>query len=457
MNAMLIHSDLPAQPYTVVLGLGQTGVSSARYLRRQGLNFVLVDTRAEPPGLAKLAKEFDGIPMFLGEVDPELFVAASSVVVSPGLSPNEPAVAAAIAAGSPLRTDIDLFCATAAAPIIGITGSNAKSTVTTLVGLMAKRAGKRVAVGGNLGTPALDLLDDEAELYVLELSSFQLEYSASLPLSTACLLNLTPDHLDWHGTADAYRQAKQKIFSGSKTAVFNRADLLTAPVSSFPQNRVSFGLDSPLEATDFGLISDAAGTEWLAKGSVKLLATENLGMVGRHNVANALAALAIGCAAGLPTTAMIEELYCFAGLAHRGELVATRAGVQWINDSKATNVGATLAALEGLSGSGKVILIAGGQAKGANFTALAGSARRHCRVVILIGEAAAQLESVLRGEVDTVHAMSMSAAVQCAAEASRPGDVVLLSPACASFDMFDGFAARGTAFIHSVGDLGETS
>lgn len=461
MNAMLTHSSFPAQPYTVVLGLGQTGVSCARYLKREGLNFVLADTRSEPPGLAALAVEFEEVPMYLGAIDPGLFAGASKVVVSPGLAPSEPAVAAASAGSAPLLTDIDLFCASATAPIIGITGSNAKSTVTTLVGLMAKRAGLRVSVGGNLGTPALDILARDTEIYVLELSSFQLEYSASLPLSTACLLNVTPDHLDWHGSADAYRDAKQKIFSGTESAVFNRADALTLPVSSFPKSRVGFGLDAPTVAIEFGLLADADGREWLARGSEKLILVDALAMVGRHNVANALAALAIGSCAGLSMEAMLEELRYFAGLPHRGELVATRAGVRWINDSKATNVGATLAALEGLSGSGsdrgRVILIAGGQAKGAAFDELANAAQRHCRGVVVLGEAAAQLEAALRGKVETVHAMTMSAAVQCAAEMARTGDVVLLSPACASFDMFDGFAARGTAFIGSVDDLGGTS
>ncbi|WP_420887184.1 UDP-N-acetylmuramoyl-L-alanine--D-glutamate ligase [Candidatus Litorirhabdus singularis] len=446
---MALDADMIAgsgQP--VVVGLGPTGVSVARFLAQRGEQFVVVDSRQNPPGLAQLRHELPHIEVITGELPQALLAQAAQLYVSPGIALQEPAVAAAVEAGVPVAGDIDLFAAAAQAPLVGITGSNAKSTVTELLGLMARRSDLQVGVGGNLGTPALELLDDSNECYILELSSFQLERAGELGLAVACILNVSEDHLDRHGDIDSYHRAKQRIFGGCATAVFNREDARTAVPEILSAVSMSFGLSAPTQR-EFGIV-EHGGAEWLAYEDSLLMPVHELGMVGRHNIANALAALALGTAMQLPLAPMLAALREFTGLPHRCELVGDSAGVRFINDSKATNTGATLAALQGLSEGCNIVLIAGGEGKGADFHELGAAFASSCKGVVLIGEDAAQIEAVIPNSVTALHATSMAAAVSAARQLAAAGDVVLLSPACASFDMFRSFVDRGEQFTRAV-------
>jgi UDP-N-acetylmuramoylalanine--D-glutamate ligase len=436
----------------VVVGLGVTGLSVARHLHRRGERFAVVDSREHPPGLEELSREMPDVPVFLGGWHPALLESAGELVVSPGLSPDEPAIAQALAAGAGLCGDIDLFVAEAAAPVIGITGSNAKSIVTALVGAMVAAAGRNVGVGGNLGTPALDLLSPERDLYVLELSSFQLERAGSLGLAVAAVLNLSPDHLDRHGSMPRYHQAKHRIFAGCSTVVFNADDPLTIPPLAAGRRQLSWRLGEP-DLRGFGLREDD-GRQWLAEGFDLLLPVDELRLSGRHNVANALAALAIGSAAGLPRDAMLGALREFSGLPHRCQLVAERDGVRWVNDSKATNVGAALAAIEGLGAASRLLLIAGGRDKGSDFRGLAQAAARHVDCALLIGETSGAIAGALAaGSCDVVECGTLAAAVAEAARRAVPGQTVLLSPACASFDQFADYRDRGDSFARLVNEV----
>jgi UDP-N-acetylmuramoylalanine--D-glutamate ligase len=435
----------------VVVGLGATGLSCARHLHARGIPFTVVDTRAEPPGLAELRREMPEVTVFAGDYPPEIIDSAAQLIVSPGIAMNDPIVVRAHAAGIAVVGDIDLFVQQARAPVVGITGSNAKSTVTELLGAMARDAGLNVGVGGNLGTPALELLADERELYVLELSSFQLERAGRLDLAVATVLNISADHLDRHGTMPGYHQAKHRIFRGCRKAVVNRDDPLTVPLVAADVEIVSWRMGEP-ELGGFGL-RQVDGLETLCYKFDALLATAQMKLAGRHNVANALSALALGYAAGLGLETMVETLREFAGLPHRCQQIAEIDGVRFVNDSKGTNVGATEAALNGLGGPRDIILIAGGQAKGADFTQLRPAVARHCKLLLLIGEDAEQLQQALAEVVPVVLESSLESAVAVAAAQARPGDCVLLSPACASFDMFSGYVQRGDAFCRAVDGL----
>lgn len=439
--------------HRVVVGLGTTGLSCARFLHRRGLSFSVVDTRAEPPGLAQLRQEMPAVAVFTGAYPQALIATATEVIVSPGIAMDAPIVYAALAAETPVVGDIDLFMREAAAPVIGITGSNAKSTVTELVGQMARDARWNVGVGGNLGTPALDLLAPERELYVLELSSFQLERAHRLGLMVATVLNVSMDHLDRHRTLPAYQQAKHRIFEGCRKAVVHCDDPATIPVPDPDVDVVSWRM-AQAEPGGFGL-AGRDGVEYLCHGATALLPVGELGIQGRHNIANALAALALGHCAGLPMASMCETLRTFRGLPHRCELVAEIVGVRYVNDSKGTNVGATEAALRGLGGDRNVLLIAGGQGKGADFSALEPAVARHCKLLLLIGEDAPLLARALAASVPVLMVTSLAAAVTAAAAQATCGDVVLLSPACASFDMFSGYAQRGEQFSAAVMQLSE--
>jgi len=436
----------------VVVGLGVTGLSCARYLYRRRLEFSVLDTRDEPPGLEALRREMPDVPVYAGSYPADLLSSADELVVSPGIALDAPLITDALAAGATLQGDIDLFVREAAAPVVGITGSNAKSTVTELLGQMARDAGLRVGVGGNLGTPALDLLDDATELYVLELSSFQLERAGTLGLEVATVLNISADHLDRHGDLPRYHQAKHAIFRGCRKAVVNRDDPLTVPLLADEVPVISWTMRQP-ELNGFGL-RDIDGRDMLCRGFGPLLPSGEVGLPGRHNVANALAALALGYAAGLPLPGMCETLRRFKGLPHRCEVVADVGGVRYIDDSKGTNTGATQAALSGLGGFRDIVLIAGGQGKGADFNSLRPAVERHCKALVLIGEDASQLEQALGDVAPSIRASSMEEAVRAAAQLAGAGDTVLLSPACASFDMFSGYAARGRAFAAAVKTLG---
>ncbi|HWK55634.1 MAG TPA: UDP-N-acetylmuramoyl-L-alanine--D-glutamate ligase [Hyphomicrobiales bacterium] len=436
----------------VVVGLGKTGLSCARYLQRQGLPFVVVDTRAAPSGAQEFAAQFPGVPVEFGPLNAATLSAAQALVMSPGVALAQPAVQAAIANGVRITGDIDLFAKAVQAPLVAITGSNAKTTVTTLLGEMARCAGWSVAVAGNIGTPVLDLLQPgftAPELVVLELSSFQLETTSDLGAKVATILNLSEDHMDRYAGLADYADAKQRIFQGARHIVVNRDDAATVP--RLPDGAVlsSFGLDAAVGADDFGIREDGQRL-WLCRSDEALLAADEMRIAGRHNVANALAALALGRAAGLPLEAMVQALREFPGLPHRCQWVATRNGVNWYNDSKGTNVGASVAAITGLGASAPVILLAGGVGKGADFSGLAPALAQAGKLAILFGEDAIRIERALTGAVPVRHADDLQTAVRLADEAAVPGDVVLLSPACASFDMFRNYEHRGEMFVKAV-------
>ncbi|MFM6958750.1 MAG: UDP-N-acetylmuramoyl-L-alanine--D-glutamate ligase, partial [Acinetobacter sp.] len=359
----------------------------------------------------------------------------------------------------PVVGDIQLLRRATEVPIVAITGSNAKSTVTTLIGLMAQDAGKKVAVGGNLGRPALDLLKDQPELIVLELSSFHVETTSHLNAEVAVLLNMSEDHLDRHGDMFGYHKAKHRIFQGVKKVVYNRDDNLSRPLVPDVTPVQSFGLNAP-DLNQYGVLRDADGTMWLARGRERLIQTSEMYIQGMHNVANALACLALGEAIGLATASMLETLKHFKGLEHRCEYVKTVAGVRYYNDSKGTNVGATLAAIDGLGAAievkkGKLALILGGQGKGQDFKALRGAIQKYVKSVILIGEDAAVIEQAIQGTTLIQHAASLKEAVALAQNGTQAEDVVLLSPACASFDMFKSYNDRGQQFVACVNALNE--
>ncbi len=436
---------------TLVVGLGATGLSVARFLAARGRAFEVVDSRAAPPGLAELQRELPNVPVHLGPFDPLLFAAAGEVILSPGVSFFDPVVVTAREQSVPVCGDIELFARTARAPVVAITGSNGKSTVTALVGAMAQAAGRDARVGGNFGTPALDLLGGaEPDLYILELSSFQLETTDTLDPRAAVVLNVSADHLDRHANLEEYAALKARVFRGGGVQVINADDPLVAAMANGEEVR-RFTLEGP-STGEYGLRM-RNGRLWLVHGETDLIAADELRIAGRHNLANALAALALGEVVGLPLDAMRRALREFPGLPHRCQWVARCAGADWYDDSKGTNVGATLAALDGMPGE-KVVLIAGGQGKGQAFEPLAPALAARGRAVVLIGEDAPRIEAAIAGSVPHFRADSMDAAVGCAAAQVVPGDTVLLSPACASFDMFSGYAARGDAFAAAVRGLG---
>lgn len=447
----LIASDT----FTIVVGLGKTGLACARFLARKGVRFSVVDSRNHPPGADELNAEFPSVELRCGDFDPEYLASASEIILSPGVAQSEPAIQKAVSEGVKLSGDIDLFCREVSAPIIAITGSNAKSTVTTLVGEMASKAGLDVGVCGNIGTPVLEMLDQpEKDLYVMELSSFQLETTNDLRAEVAVVLNVTPDHLDRYDSMQDYYKAKHRIFRGAKRVVVNKDDSLTMPLMPKGVEQTGFHLGKP-DLKDFGLIVESEEV-WLSFGLKKLLPVSAMRLRGSHNMANALAALALGRAAGLPMEAMLDALKSFTGLRHRCEWVAEKFAVTYFNDSKGTNVGATVAALKGLgetlTGSNKIVLIAGGEGKGAEFGELDAPLSKYGRGLVFIGTDGQRLADSC-GEIDKVSAEDMSQAVIEATGMAHPGDIVLLSPACASFDMFSGFPARGEAFVQAVESL----
>lgn len=433
---------------TLVVGLGETGLSVVRYLARRGVPVAVVDSRTQPPGLERLRSEhIADVALFLGGFSDEAFMRAEQLVVSPGVALDEPQIAAARARGVPVSGDIELFAQAARAPVIAVTGSNGKSTVVTLVGAMARRAGKDVRVGGNLGTPALDLLaEQEPDLYVLELSSFQLETVLSLRPRAAVVLNISEDHLDRYDTLQSYAAAKQVIYRGADVQVVNADDPLAAALADPAHPQVVYRSTAPGQQ-EYGL-QDCDGVNWLARGDQRLMPVSAIRLAGRHNHTNALAALALGEAAGLPLQAMLETLAEFQGLPHRMQFVAEHAGVRWYNDSKGTNVGATQAAIAGVDGT--VVLIAGGDGKGQDFAPLAAALKGKGRGVVLIGRDAARLESVLGTVLPVQHAHDMQEAVQFACAMAVAGDTVLLSPACASTDMYRNYVERGEIFTRTV-------
>jgi len=448
-TGLMVKRKAQQQGYTLIVGLGLTGLSVVRYLASLGENIVVADSRDIPPGLKHLNDDFPDIEYHMGAFSESLFVNADRIILSPGVPLSEPAVKAAKDSGVEILGDLDLFAHVVSAPVIGITGSNGKSTVTALLGEMAKKAGVDVAVGGNIGKPVLDLLHDAYELYVLELSSFQLETLNNLPMAASVVLNISPDHLDRYDDVAAYALSKQAIYGSTQHAVVNLDDSLA---SQNIAGGTVFTLGVP-GSGQFGVCQDGASGQagWLCFGEEKLLPIDAMKIKGDHNVANALAALALGHCVNLPMQDMLDALVEFGGLAHRTQWVACINGVNWFNDSKATNVGATVAAIRGLPG--RHVLIAGGEGKGADFTALGDVAEDRLRKVVLIGKDAKKIEDALAGKVICENASDMKNAVAIAAQAACSGDNVLLSPACASFDMYRDFEQRGEDFMHEVKEL----
>ncbi|HXR01429.1 MAG TPA: UDP-N-acetylmuramoyl-L-alanine--D-glutamate ligase [Pseudomonas sp.] len=446
-------SLIASSHFRIVVGLGKSGMSLVRFLANRGVSFAVADTRENPPELATLRRDYPQVEVRCGELDVEFLCRADELYVSPGLALATPALQQAAARGVKLSGDIELFARNAKAPIIAISGSNAKSTVTTLVGEMAAAAGKRVAVGGNLGTPALDLLSDDIELYVMELSSFQLETTDQLCAEVATVLNVSEDHMDRYSGLPAYHLAKHRIFRGARQVVVNRQDALSRPLIGEGVPCWTFGLNRP-DINGFGL-REENGEKYLAFQFENLLPVRELKIRGAHNQANALAALALGHAVGLPFDAMLRSLRTFAGLVHRCQWVREVAGVSYYDDSKATNVGAALAAIEGLGADidGQLVLIAGGDGKGADFSALKAPVANHCRAVVLLGRDAQLLADTFGDSVPLIRVNTLEEAVQRAADLAQQGDAVLLSPACASLDMFKNFEERGRLFAQAVGDL----
>ena len=435
----------------LVAGLGLSGLSSARYLARQGYAVTVVDSRAQPPGLGALHAELPDVRVVTGGFQPALFRNPGLLVVSPGISLNETVIADAIERGVEVVGDVELFARAAKAPVVAITGSNGKSTVTSLVGEMCREAGFDTAVGGNIGVPVLDLLRmPEPEVYVLELSSFQLETAASLNARAATVLNVTPDHMDRYARLDDYAAAKARIFRGDGVMILNADDPAVMAMALPGRSSVRFGASPPASDIDYGLVPHG-GETWLARGARQLMPASGVPVPGRHNLLNVLAAMALAEVVHVPLDAMKRAVARFHGLQHRTELVAERHGVRWIDDSKGTNVGATVAALGGMDA--PVVLIAGGDGKGADFSELRAPVAKHARAVVLIGRDAPAIEKALAGVVPVVNAADMPAAVRAAARLAQPGDVVLLSPACASFDMFRNYEHRGQVFAQAVKEM----
>lgn len=437
---------------TVIVGLGNTGYATACFLARQNIRFAVTDSRAKPPKLEIMQRTFPNIPLFLGGFDEELIMNVDELLISPGVSLSEPVIAKAIQSGVSVYGDIELFCRNISAPVVAVTGSNGKSTVTTLVADMAREDGMHVAKGGNIGTPALELLaGTDPDIYVLELSSFQMETVSSLNAAAAVVLNISEDHMDRYVGISNYALAKKRIYSGNGVMVINLDDPLVADMKINDRNTLCFTFNEPCE--------NAYGTRiyknkrWLVRGNEKLMPAEKLQIKGDHNIVNALAALALGEAIELSREAMLNVLQRFSGLPHRCQWVTDINGVSWYNDSKGTNVGASCAAIKGLAGNRNIILIAGGEGKGANFSKLADIARGRLQSAILIGRDGPLIKSALQGVVPVYEAKNMDAAVTMAGSLASVGDLVLLSPACASFDMFENYQARGDAFSESVKKL----
>lgn len=438
----------------VVAGLGISGVAAVNFLYEQGYRVAVTDSRELPPGHDQIPAE---VASYFGELNQELLLQADEIVISPGLDLRLPEIQAAVAQGIPVVSEIQILRRATDAPIVAITGSNAKSTVTTLLGLMAVNAGKNVAVGGNLGRPALDLLKDQAELYILELSSFQLETTSNLNAEVAVILNMSEDHLDRHGDMFGYHTAKHRIFQGVKQVVYNRDDSLTRPLVPDQTPMQSFGLNAP-DLNQYGILRDDQNNMWLARGRERLINSRDLYIQGTHNLANALACLALGEAIGLPLDAMLASLKTFKGLEHRCEFVQEIDQVRYYNDSKGTNIGASLAAIEGLGQAiemhqGKLVMILGGQAKGQDFKALREAITQYVKTVVLIGEDAELIRNAIEGCAELLFAESLQQAVSICQQQAQRNDVVLLSPACASFDMFKGYEQRGHQFVALVNAL----
>jgi UDP-N-acetylmuramoylalanine--D-glutamate ligase len=446
-EALSRHLSLNQQAKVVVVGLGDTGFSVAKFLHKQGIKFAVIDSRDKPPLKDDLLQEYPDTPVFTGGFDSVAFEVATHVIVSPGVSLQEQSIQKAIVDGAKLVSDIDLFSCATDKPVIAITGSNGKSTVTTMLGVMGNVAGVKTAIGGNLGTPALDLLDGQYDLYVLELSSFQLERTHILSAKAATVLNVSADHLDRHDDILDYAKEKQRVFAGNGVMILNEDDSIVKRMEVRGRDTLTFSIHGK---SDF-YIESRQGENWLMYAEQPLIRQAEIPLEGMHNMANALAALALGTAAGLNCNAMCDALREFKGLNHRMQKVAKVKGVTWVNDSKATNIGACVAALQGYMN--KVVLIAGGDAKGANMDELIPVIKDKAKCVVLIGKDAAEIERAINGCVPSYMAENIQEAVHIAAKMAVEGESVLLSPACASIDQYKNYQERGEKFTAAVLEL----
>ena len=448
------NMDTLSHKRVLIVGLGKTGLSCARYLSEHGIEVAITDSRVHPPALDELQDAYPDIAIFVGGFSAEAFERATCLIVSPGISLREPLIAEARARGAEIVGDIELFSRNANAPVIAITGSNGKSTVTSLLGEMAEAAGLDVRVGGNIGVPALDLLHEpKPDLYVLELSSFQLEKTESLNACAAAILNISEDHMDRYQDINDYTAAKAKVYYGTGALIVNLDDeAVMATVKLIRQGRelLGFTKNKPAE-NQFGIcLKDEQ--DYLCYGSEALIAVSELKIKGKHNVVNALAALALGKEAKIPFDGMLEALKDFTGLPHRSQWIAEKNNISWFNDSKATNVGAAIAAINGIDAN-NIILIAGGQGKGQDFSPLKDVVKNKVNHLILLGEDAELLNTELSGYTRVTFVEDVKQAVEKANNVAVPGDAVLLSPACASFDMFTGYEQRGDEFIVAVKEV----
>lgn len=442
----------------LVLGLGETGLSTLRWLNRQGARLSVADTRDNPPGLDMLKAELPEVTVHTGVFKAEIFAIADLIVASPGVPLSEPEIQAAIAKGKTVVGDVELFAQyrDPNAKVIAITGANGKTTVTTLVGEMCKTAGLNTIVAGNIGLAVLDTLSmPTPDVYVLELSSFQLETTSNLQIDAATMLNLSEDHMDRYNSMQDYAIAKARIFYNAKLQVLNRDDAWSMMMARSKLSQVTFGLSEPQDSDEYGLQQLNDGT-WLVEGNKELINLQDLKIVGLHNAANALAAVALCRGIGIEYAPIIQTLYNFKGLPHRVEWVAEIDDVDYYDDSKGTNVGATCAAIAGLPQ--KVVLIAGGDGKGQDFSPLVDSVAENARAVVLIGRDAPLIEQVLIDtDVPLYKAADLPEAVNIAKKIAQRGDAVLLSPACASFDMFKNYVHRAEVFVQAVTRLKEAA
>jgi UDP-N-acetylmuramoylalanine--D-glutamate ligase len=452
INEMAVEV-MSLQSRALVVGLGRTGFSCVEHLLQRGHAVSVADTRDQPPLLQRLREYHPGVKVTTGPLRDECFADAELVVVSPGVPVSEPVITRAAARGADVLGDVELFLRDVKAPVLAITGSNGKSTVTALVGALLAAQHVRCAVAGNIGVPVLELLaqqDSEPDCYVLELSSFQLETTTSLRARAAAILNISEDHMDRYAGLPEYIRAKSRIFEDAEVAVINRDDARLRGLVPEAVRKVSFGGGRPTRDQDYG-IARIDAENWLVRGDQPLLREREVPVAGRHNVMNVLAALAVAETVTFDRQAAAAAIRRFRGLPHRMELVRERQGVIWINDSKATNVGAVIAALEGLGR--PVILIAGGDGKGADFSPLRRAVAKYARHVLLIGRDAPVIAAAIGDAAAVERCRSLTQAAARAARLARPGDAVVLAPACASFDMFRDFAARGDAFRDAVRSL----
>ena len=449
----------------LVLGLGDTGLSMTRWLARQGAVVSVIDTRAAPPHTALLAQEWPGVRVRTGTFQREDFSGIDLIAVSPGIDPRAGELASALKRGTPVAGDVELFAQALQArndapPVIAITGSNGKSTVTAMCGAICSAAGRDTVMAGNIGLPVLDVLtqiDDHVrampDTFVLELSSFQLETVASLAPVAATMLNLSEDHLDRYDSYASYGAAKARIFDGGGVQVLNRDDEHSLAMQRPGRPLTTFGLSAPRSDDEWGLLNatGAQATLSLANGGTAFVRVSELPLAGLHNAANALAASALCAAAGVSQEAIVRALCNFKGLPHRMEKINEIRGIEFIDDSKGTNVGATVAALSGMQQ--PVVLIAGGDGKGQDFSPLAAVAKR-ARAVVLIGRDANLIVRAIESTgVTLLRAADMFEAVDMAYRAATAGDAVLLSPACASYDMFRSYVHRAEVFVEAVSQL----